>query len=180
MSRRKPPRRVAPERTRNNLKRRLLADVPESGERVALGKRATYGPYSKHKLHPHAYGLRPYAGHDEERTFCDAHAQFKPEDCSRIPFLLRRGIGLGLWSDRGGKDDPALLWTIDDTGWIFEMRVTNGGLAQYHGYPVLPGDAFAQHVLTRAREIAFLGYDSQVQDDPNLSAAIARAEAFYR
>lgn len=180
MSRRKPPRRAVPERSRNNPKRRLLAVVPNFDERVELAKRANYGAYSKHKFYPQAYGLRPYEGQDDERTFCDAHARFKPEDCARIPLLLRRGIGLGLWSERGDEDGPALLWTIDDTGWIFELRVTNAGLAEYHGYPVVPGDAFALHVLTRAREVAFPSGDSQIQDDPNLSSAIIAAEAFYR
>lgn len=180
MSRRKPPRRAIPERSRNNPKRRLRAVVPNTGERVELGNRANYGPYSKHKFHPHVYGLSAYMGQDDERTYCDAHAQFKPEDCARIPLLLRRGIGLGLWSERGDEDGPALLWTIDDNGWIFELRVTNAGLAQYHGYPVVPGDAFALHVLTRAREVAFAGGDFQIQDDPNLASAVAAAEAFYR
>ena len=173
-------RRVTPERSRHNPKRRLIAIAPGKGERDALGKRATYGPYSKHKLNPHAYGLKPYAGQDDERTFCDAHAAFKPEDCARIPRLLLRGIDLGLWSERGDEDGPALLWTIDDNGWIFELRVTNAGLAQYHGYPVLPGDAFAQHVLTRARDVASASLGSQIQNDLTLYSAIAKAEAFYR
>lgn len=43
---------------------------------------------------------------------------------------------LGLWSDQHNKDAPSLLWTLDESGWIFELRITNPGLLQYHGYPI--------------------------------------------
>ncbi len=145
-----------------------------------LSMQTTYGAYSKHKFNPSAYGLRPYAGLDVDRTYCDAHSHFGKGDFVRVPFLLRRGVMLGLWSDQNSGDAPSLLWTIDDTGWIFELRITNAGQAQYHGYPILPGDAFARHVLVRAREVAFGEDDFPVDQDPSAQAAIAAAETFYR
>lgn len=140
----------------------------------------TYGPYSKHKFIPTAYKLRPYAGPDVERTYCDAHASFGKDDFVRIPDLLKRGVMLGLWSDQNDGDVPRLLWTIDENGWIFELRITNSGQAQYHGYPVLPGDAFARHVLVRAREVAFAEGEFSVDQDLKAQAAVAAAETFYR
>jgi len=140
----------------------------------------TYGPYSKHKFNPTAYNLTPYAGPDVDRTYCDAHARFGKGDSIRIPGLLRRGVMLGLWSDQMDSDVPRLLWTIDGDGWIFELRITNLGQAQYHGYPVLPGDAFARHILVRAREVAFAGGEFSIDHDPQTQAAIVAAEIFYR
>lgn len=139
-----------------------------------------YGPYAKHKFHPTAYKLRPYAGQDEERTYCDAHAGFGRDDFGRIRTLLTRGVMLGLWSDQNDGDVPSLLWTLDTTGWIFELRITNSGQAQYHGYPVLPADAFARHVLARAREVAFTEGELPADQVAEARTAIAAAEIFYK
>jgi hypothetical protein len=180
MSRKKPAPRVVVQRSRNNVKRRLIAALPTTESRVKLSARVTYGAYSKHKFNPTAYKLSPYAGQDEERTYCDAHANFGKESLQRIPALLVRGVMLGLWSDLNSEDVPSLLWTLDESGWIFELRITNPAQAQYHGYPVLPGDAFARHVLVRAREVAFNNSEFPADKDPGVQAAIAAAEIFYR
>lgn len=180
MSRKRPAPRVVVQRSRNNANRRLVATLPTIASRVELSARVTYGAYSKHKYNPTAYKLRPYAGQDEERTYCDAHAKFGKENLNQIPALLVRGVMLGLWSDQNNGDAPSLLWTIDENGWIFELRITNPGQLQYHGYPVLPGDAFARHVLARARMVAFNEDVLPVNRDPGAQTAIAAAEIFYR
>lgn len=180
MPRKKPAPRIVTQRSRNNANRRLSATLPTAESRAGLSARVTYGAYSKHKFNPTAYKLTPYAGPDVERTYCDAHADFGKDDFTRIPDLLKRAVMLGLWSDQTDGDVPSLLWTIDESGWIFELRITNSGLAQYHGYPILPGDAYARHVLVRAREVAFVDGGFPVDQDPNAQAAIAAAEVFYR
>lgn len=180
MARRKPPPRIVTLRSRNNANRRLRVALPHLLEREALAARISYGPYSKHKYNPGAYGLAPYAGQDTERTYCDAHAQFGKADRQRIPALLKRGVMLGLWSDQGHEDAPSLIWTIDDNGWIFELRITNATQAEYHGYPVLQTDAFAKQVLIKARDVAILDGQFPYDQDPTVQVAIAAAEAFYR
>jgi hypothetical protein len=180
MSRKKPPPRVVVQRSRNNANRRLVATLPSATSRGELLARVTYGAYSKHKFNPTAYKLSPYAGQDEERTYCDAHAQFGKESFHRIPALLARGVMLGLWSEQNSGDVPSLIWTLDNSGWIFELRMTNTAQAQYHGYPVLPSDAFARHVLVRAREMIFNDRELLADKDPGLPAAISAAEIFYR
>lgn len=180
MPRKKPASRIVTQRSRNNANRRLIAILPTLASREELSERVTYGAHSKHKFNPTAYKLTPYAGQDVERTYCDEHSHFGKTDSIRIPTLLKRGVMLGLWSDQNNGDAPSLLWTIDQSGWIFELRITNPGQAQYHGYPVLPGDAFARHVLVRAREVAFGNREFPVEQDPSAQAAIAAAETFYR
>lgn len=180
MPRKKPAPRVVVQRSRNNANRRLIATLPTIASREALSARATYGGYAKHKFNPTAYKLSPYAGQDEERTYCDAHANFGKDNLDRISSLLARGVKLGLWSEQATDDVPSLLWTIDESGWIFELRITNAGQAQYHGYPVLPGDAFARQVLRRAREVAFREHTLPAGQDVGIQTAIAAAERFYR
>ncbi|CAE6768170.1 hypothetical protein R69619_03714 [Paraburkholderia nemoris] len=180
MPRKKPASRIVMQRSRNNPNRRLTATLPTAESRTKLSALVTYGAYSKHKYNPTAYRLTPYAGQDVERTYCDAHANFGKDDFNRIPILLTRGVMLGLWSDQNDGDAPSLLWTIDESGWIFELRITNAGQTQYHGYPVLPGDAFARHVLVRAREVAFSEGKFSANQDASVQAAIAAAETFYR
>lgn len=180
MARKKPAPRIVVERSRNNANRRLIAALPDIAERRSLAASVRYGAYSKHKFNPMAYKLAPYAGQDEERTYCDAHAGFGKDQFNQIPTLLKRGIMLGLWSDNKSGDVPSLLWTINDIGWIFELRITNTGQVQYHGYPVLPGDAFARHVLVRAREVLAIESKHRLGQDLNALNAITAAEIFYR
>lgn len=180
MARKKPAPRIVVQRSRNNAKRRLIAAVPAITQRAALSTSVTYGAYSKHKFNPSAYGLAPYAGTDVERTYCDEHSRFGKAQFRRISALLERGVMLGLWSDQIDGDAPRLLWTIDESGWIFELRITNVGQYQYHGYPVLPGDAFARHVLVRARDVLAAEGGQALGHDTGVLAAIETAEIFYR
>lgn len=179
MPRKKPPSRIVVQRSRNNVKRRLVSVLPALESRLALAECVRYGAYSKHKYKPDAYGLAPYAGMDVDRTYCDAHASFGKESASRIPALLRRAVMLGLWSEQHVGEVPSLLWTVDESGWVFELRMTNVAQAQYHGYPLLSGDAFAKRVLARVAEVC-RAQENPAAQDPDLRAAIVAAETFYR
>ncbi len=178
MGRKKPERRLVTQRTNNNVKRQLaLASTTE--EREALLGSVRYVAYAKHKRNPAMYGLDTYNGPDEERTYCDAHASFHKKDIHRIPHLLARAVTLGLWSEQCVQGVPRLLWTIDKTGWIFELRITNTGLAEYHGYPVLPNDAFAKVILEKVSQMLATDANLSTQD-AEMVDAIAAAEIFYK
>lgn len=170
---RRPTKRVVTARSSDNVKRRLKDPIPDQDTRSALIARATFAGSAKHKLHPRAFGLEP-APSDEDDTYCDGHAGFAPADMTRLPVLLRRGISVGLIGDNDKKGDPTLLWTIDDDGWIFEGRITTPTQAVYHGYPLLPGDAFARKVIERVAS----GIDGGL--DPSLKACLLRALERYR
>ena len=146
---RKPPSRTMRTRASPNDPRRLSETSPSQAERIALAARATFDPYSKHKRHPAAYGLKPYEGEHEDPSYCDEHAGFSPADMARAPALLKRGIDAGLFGKTKKKGDPGLLWSVDDNGWIYEAQITNPGHAVYHAYPVLPNEAIARKVLMR-------------------------------
>ena len=103
-----------------------------------------YEGSSKHKKHPHLYGLPPFNGRRGDATLCDAYAGFSPSQMSSIPAMIRRGLQAGLI----GKGHR-IIWAVANNGWIFEGRETNVGKNEYHGYPVRPSEAIAELVYRR-------------------------------
>lgn len=144
----RPTPRNLPLRESDNDGRRLHATPPwEVLERLL--QLAQYHGVSKHKANPRAFGLPPYNKKPGDETFCDRHANFRPDQAKDIPILLRRGIRAGLIGKLMVQGVPTILWTVADDGWIFEARVTNSGQADYHGYPVRPSEAIAEIVYRR-------------------------------
>jgi hypothetical protein len=148
MTRQRPPNRIEVPRTTENEKRDLSANVPRDSDRVAVGTRAWYKGYGKHKRNPYIWNLAPYRGPAPDRTYCE-DAGFTLADEPRIRGLLMRGIEAGLFGDLVSQGDPTMLWTIDDNGWIYEFRLTTPSQAEYHGYPMRTANAFSQKVIAR-------------------------------
>ncbi len=145
----RPPRRVdLPARRSDNDKRRLHP-TPDRFVLAGLAARASYVGISKHKASPARFGLPPYSGPYGDETLCDEHAGFEPRDIAKVPGLMVRGIAAGLIGRVERQGIPTILWTVSDHGWIFEIRMTNSGQAEYHGYPVRPSEAIAEQVLKR-------------------------------
>lgn len=149
----KPKARIPVARSSNNDKRALRSPAPSVFYRRTLAARAHYKGSGKHKFSPRAFGLDP-APREADDTMCDAHAGFTPADMRRIPRLFRRGIRAGLIGHLDKQGDPTILWTVDLNGWIYEARITTPTQALYHGYPLLPADAFAKKVIARYRDWA--------------------------
>jgi hypothetical protein len=143
---RKPPRRPdIPPRNADNDKRRLDAEV--SPDRVArLRATVTYKGSPRHKRNPVIFGLEPFRGDRGDATLCDEPADFRPADMAAVPVMIDRGLRAGLIGTN--------LWAVADDGWIFEGRVTNAIQAEYHGYPVRPGEAIAEPVYRRFKSWA--------------------------
>jgi len=177
--RKKPDPRIIDARTQDNQNRRLLPDMPARALREQLAGRVGYEGSGAHKADPYGWGLEPYRGRRRDRTFCDLHARFAISDCERIPRLLRRGVLGGLISDHAMKGDPGMLWTIDDNGWIYELRITHQGRAIYHGYPVLPSDPLARKIIARLSAWASDEEEQAVEEDELLEAALQSAEKRY-
>ncbi|HVC63598.1 MAG TPA: hypothetical protein VND19_24935 [Acetobacteraceae bacterium] len=140
-----------PTRRSDNDKRRLHP----SPDGVALGQlasRAVYNGISKHKAEPLKFGLLPYTGRRGDESLCDQHAVFDLGDWRTISELLTEGIRAGLIGKVEAQGVPTMLWTVSDQGWIFEARVTNVGLADYHGYPVRASESIAEQVYSRFRD----------------------------
>ena len=132
-----------PRRLSDNNRRKLL-ESPEPGLIDGLLARASYKGSPKHKAHPHLYGLPAFSGKRGDATLCDTHSGFLPQHMASIPEMLRRGIQAGLIGA-----DGETIWTISDTGWIYECRLTNPAQAEYHGYPVRGSEAIGELVYRR-------------------------------
>jgi hypothetical protein len=140
-----------PDRTSDNDKRALLPDMPPEPDRQALIARISYEGYGKHKKNPHIWKVAVYHGDAEDRTFCE-DAGLRPTDMRRATRIVQRGVAAGLMGDRSDLNCPTILWTIDDNGWIYELRLTNRDQAVYHGYPVRFNDAMARKVIVRFQQ----------------------------
>jgi hypothetical protein len=176
---RRPESRIEVPRSSENMKRNLCAVPPTFHERQMLAGRVRYGGYSKHKLNPHLWGLTAYGGNAPDRTFCE-DAGFHLPDQSRIPALLKRGIDAGLFGDLVSRGDPTMLWTIDDNGWIYELRLTTPSQALYHGYPVRPSNAFSLKVISRFEEWLNKLPHQQRNAKANSVMALRQARTIYR
>ena len=175
--RRKPPPRVLQPRLSENEKRDLSPTLPSMDDRADLRARATYAGYAKHKRDPYAWGLEPFRGRAPDRTFCEDSGLGIAAQV-RIPQLLRRGIDAGLFGDLIRQGDPTMLWTLDDDGWIYELRQTIPGRAVYHGYPWLPTNALGRKVIARF-ESWYLSRP-RAQRQPVILAALRGAQERYR
>ncbi len=144
-----PKRRLVLERSSDNEKRRLLEPVPSAAFLAELAGELRYEGSAKHKEHPCAFGLEPVS-REEDDTLCDGHAGFVPGDMINVLPSLRQGVSAGLIGHNLLYDTtPTILWTVWETGWVFEARITNAAQFLYHGYPLLLGDAFARQVIAR-------------------------------
>ena len=48
----------------------------------------------------------------------------------------------------GSAELPARVWAVDDaTGIVYEGRITNVEQVEYHGFPLLASDPFAEEVV---------------------------------
>ena len=175
--RRRPPRRALQPRLSDNEKRDLSPTIPSIEERDALSARATYAGYAKHKRDPYAWGLEPFAGYAPDRSFCE-DVGFRMVDAARTVDLLRRGITAGLFGDLYRHDEPTMLWTVDDNGWIYELRHTVPGRAIYHGYPLIPTNALGRKVIARFE--AWLFSIPRRQRSAILVDALRAAQERYR
>lgn len=131
-----------PARHSNNEKRRLMPK-PTPNYIAQLQQKIRYEGSSKHKLHPHLYGLTPFQGSRGDATLCDRDASFGQSDYGSIEGMIHRGLEAGLVGENG------VIWAIADNGWIYEGRMTNVGMTEYHGYPVRSTEPIAEMVCHR-------------------------------
>lgn len=125
-------------RSGQNRPRKINCNLSQSQINVRYTN-IQYGCSGKHKSNPFIYGLAPYHGQDSDRSLCDRDAQFLQSDLSRIPDLFDR-------SRRAGLLDK-LIWTVDNTGWVYELQITNSGQNCWHGYPLFLQDEFAKTLI---------------------------------
>jgi len=171
---RKPNPRPLRQRSTSNEKRRLRSRPLDDAFLAELAARVRYEGWSKHKLVPRAFGMEPYASAAQDQTYCDGHANFRPNDMALVLGWIQRGTLAGLIGANDAKSDPSIIWAVSDDGWIYEARITIPTQALYHGYPVLPNEAIAKAVLERYEEWA------QGSNDPVVQNSVRLCQERYR
>ena len=167
-----------PDRSSDNDKRALIEEMPDPAERARLAADVRYRGYGKHKRNPYIWKVAAYHGDAEDSTYCE-DAGLLPADLSRALRVIRRGISAGLFGDQIDGDNPTILWTIDDDGWIFELRLTNRDQAEYHGYPVRLNDAMARRVIIRFGDWLRLREPAPFAADERDHRALQAAQSLY-
>lgn len=145
-------RQVKPRSNRFNRKRRLLS--PEQAvalrrELCELAARVRYGGNSEHKRNPGDFGLTPPAGPRPGKSLCDVAGAFTRAEAVS---LLRRGLELGMVSDRFEGIWPFNVWAVTANGIPLEAEWEAEGT--YHGYPMPEQDPFRSVVLERWSALA--------------------------
>jgi hypothetical protein len=153
-----------PPRRSDNQKRKLYTGLSADEVRARYGH-AFYKGSPKHKLNPHLFGLEPFRGRRGDRTLCDKHSAFSPEDMERVPALMQRALRARLVGSH--------IWTVDDNGWIYELALTNPANNERHGYPLRPSEAIAETVYRH-----FQSWALQEGSDADRAAALACRERY--
>lgn len=169
----KPPKRPEVPERRSDHDRRRLHPAPAQRSLLKLRATAVYHGSPKHKEHPHRFGLPPFQGNRGDETLCDTDANFQPDHMAGVPAMLKRGIDAGLISEAEQQGIPRILWSVGDDGWIYEARISNSTQADYHGYPVMRGEAIAEAVYERFAAWADTGGSATGK------AAAARCKTLY-
>jgi hypothetical protein len=127
-----------------NPKRRIAPPdfLPEE-ERGNLSRRVTYGGNPEHKRSPGDYNLTPPAQPRPGKTLCDGNRQILKDEALD---LLRNGLQKGMFCPFEHGSWPQNIWSISDTGEIFEAQIENPTLGTYHGYPVPADDDFRRTI----------------------------------
>jgi hypothetical protein len=126
-----------------NPKRRI---APESmlsrARRDVLGGRVVYGGNPEHKRSRGDYGLVPPVQPRPGKTLCDAQI-LKAEAL----LLLRAGFQKGMVSLCAEDKWPQNVWSVAETGDVFEAQLENPEQGVYHGYPKPIDDDFRTEVI---------------------------------
>lgn len=112
-------------------------DFRSYGESLVRKIKYTGSPY--HKKIPGDFGLLPPVAPRQDATLCDNARVFSKREAVR---LLRKGASYGLVDEREQNGLPRIIWSVGKDGTVFEARLENAELGQYHGYPLPRSDSF--------------------------------------
>ncbi|WP_073109317.1 hypothetical protein [Pollutimonas bauzanensis] len=127
----------------NNPKRRIAPPSCLNGEeKTRLKQSVRYVGSGHHKRDPATYGLlrsnpRP------TKSLCDLERMI-PLDEARE--LVESGIKCGLFSEPRVDGFPKFIWSVSDSGEVFEAKTDANGTGEYHGYPLEDEDAMCRYV----------------------------------
>ena len=132
-----------------NDKRRLIK--LEECDFQYLSNRASqahYGGNPEHKRNPGDFKLTPPSSPRAGKSLCDSIKVFTRKEALD---LLRKGIRIGLVSDRFVGQWPKNVWSVMDDGTPLEAQIESPEQGSYHGYPMQEDDPFCLKVIEQWR-----------------------------
>ena len=108
--------------------------IPEGRDLGELALRASYVPSAEHKGRGHRFPIQGRLRTDA--TECPRDIELRDAQRWLREALAAGDVG-GIWEP---DTYPQLAWRrVEDT--VFEARVSNRQLGEYHGYPITPAEA---------------------------------------
>jgi hypothetical protein len=140
---------MSSQRTKFNLKRRFIGQIPDADALARLAKNLRYGGNPAHKRNPGDFGLTPPTQPRDDKSLCDHVGIFTRNEALR---LLRAGVIRGMISEWDGTGYPKNLWSMTDDGIPLEAQLENSGNGTYHGYPLEENDDFREAVIAKWKQ----------------------------
>lgn len=114
-------------------RRYVAADASDGAARLALADRVTYTGSAHHKRRPGDYGFQPPVNPRPNKDVCDAKG--KPQVLmAEARSLFAAGLEKGMFSAPGANGLPKYVWSVDNTGDVFEAKARPERETEYHGY----------------------------------------------
>lgn len=113
-----------------------------------LASQAQYGGNPEHKMNPGDFKLTPPSSPRAGKSLCDSVKVFAKQEALA---LLRKGIRMGLVSDRVEGNWPKNVWSVMDDGTPLEAQIESSEQGSYHGYPMQKEDPFRDKVIEEWR-----------------------------
>ena len=127
----------------NNPNRRIAdLDCLDAEQKAKLKKAVHYVGSGHHKRNPMNYGLER-TNPRPTKSLCDLNQSIPLEQAVR---LLQEGVEHGLYSQPGADGFPKYIWSVSESGDVFEAKTDTHGSGKYHGYPLENEDAMREYV----------------------------------
>ena len=113
-----------------------------------LASQAQYGGNPEHKINPGDFQLTPPSSPRAGKSLCDSVKVFTRKEALD---LLRKGIRIGLVSDRVVGQWPKNVWSVIDDEIPLEAQLESSEQGSYHGYPMQTEDPLCEEVINQWR-----------------------------
>jgi hypothetical protein len=130
-------------RSGNNPKRRVIVHKLVTKERVDdLKGRVRYIGSGHHKRNPADYGF-DRASPRPTKSLCDANRVITQTEAQK---LIEDGISKGVFSPLQEDGWPKYIWSVSESGEVFEAKTHPNTPGQYHGYPLEDEDDMRDYI----------------------------------
>jgi len=136
-------------RAGNNPKRRIapIKHLPKSAVN-GIAQRVQYLGSPHHKTKPADYNFHPPSNPRPQKSVCDGVRVILKGEAMK---LLLSGLQKSMFSTYFVGDLPKFVWSVDESGEVYEAKTDSNTPNQYHGYRLEEEDMMRAAVLKEWR-----------------------------